>query len=218
MVFRMNIFNFIKWRIIDIKFKKKWRIKNANNSCELKGYIPLENINIGQLSYGDINVTWIDNQSKISIGSCCSIAPNVHFLSGAEHNITTLSSYPFRVRVLNDVKFEAKSKGDIVVDDDVWIGYGAVILSGVHIGQGAVIGAGAVVTKDVAPYTIVGGVPAKIIKKRFSDPVINYLLTLDYSKLNNELILNYIDTLYDDIEGMDLELVKKRFEWFPKKI
>lgn len=70
---------------------------------------------------------------------------------------------------LQKVKHEATSKGDIVVKDDVWIGYGSIILSGVHIGQGAVIAAGSVVSHDVPPYAIVGGVPARLIKYRFSE-------------------------------------------------
>ena len=106
---------------------------------------------------------------------------------------------------------ERFSKGNIEVDDDVWIGYGATIMSGAHIGQGAVVAAGAVVTKDVAPYAIVGGVPVKIIKYRFPEAMIEELLKIDYSKLTEEAIKSHIDELYTELEDVG------QLEWLPKK-
>lgn len=88
---------------------------------------------------------------------------------------------------------EAISKGDIIVKDDVWIGRNALIMSGVNIGQGAVIAAGAVVTKDVPPYAIVGGVPAKVIRYRFEEEIINELVNVDFDKFNVEFIRSNID-------------------------
>jgi len=111
----------------------------------------------------------------------------------------------------------AISQGDITVDDDLWIGFRSTIMSGVHIGQGAVVAAGAVVTKDVPPYAIVGGVPAKIIKYRFSPEVIEQLLKLDYSKLSDNMIRERIDDLYTSLEGKSPEEVEKLLAWFPKK-
>ena len=104
-----------------------------------------------------------------------------------------------------------------MVDDDVWIGYGVIVMSGVHIGQGAVIAAGAVVTKDVPPYAIVGGVPSKVIKYRFNQSIIGFLLTLDYEKLDTELVQSHIDELYSPIDGMELDDIKEVYRWFPKK-
>ena len=127
-----------------------------------------------------------------------------------------MSTYPFRVGILGD-KIEAFGKGDITVDDDVWIGFGATILSGVHIHQGAVVAAGAVVSKDVPPYAIVGGTPAKVIRYRFEKPVIDFLLTLDYGKLDEELIRQYVDELYKPIGGMKLDDIKELYSWFPKQ-
>lgn len=106
---------------------------------------------------------------------------------------------------------DAFSKGDIIVDDDVWIGYGATIMSGVHIGQGAVVAAGAVVTKDVPPYAIVGGVPAKVIKYRFEPEMIEELLKVDYSKLTKEDIEKHIDDLYKKLKD------PSQLDWMPKK-
>ena len=103
------------------------------------------------------------------------------------------------------------SKGDITVDNDVWIGYGATIMSGVHIGQGAIVAAGAVVTKDVPPYAIVGGVPAKVIKYRFEPELIKELLKIDYSKLTKEKVEKHIDDLYAELKD------KRQLDWMPKK-
>lgn len=123
------------------------------------------------------------NGDGLRIGKFCSIACGAKFIfTSANHAINALSTYPFPLFFEEWGLSAAKvtdawdNKGDIVVGNDVWIGYEAVLLSGVHIGDGAVIGARAVVTKDVAPYTIVGGVPAKPIRKRFSQAVIDRLL------------------------------------------
>ena len=106
--------------------------------------------------------------------------------NSANHSLSSLSTYPFPIFFEEwklDVKDTTKAwdnKGDIVLGNDVWIGYEAVILAGVTIGDGAVVGARAVVTKDVPPYTIVGGVPAKPIRKRFSQEKIDTLLKIKW--------------------------------------
>lgn len=124
-----------------------------------------------------------------------------------EHSITGIMTYP----LIDDVKINSRSKGAIIVDDDVWIGYGATIMSGVHIGQGAVVAAGAVVTKDVPPYAIVGGVPAKVIKYRFEPEMIEELLKIDYGKLTKEDIAKHIDDLYTELND------PSQLDWMPKK-
>lgn len=123
------------------------------------------------------------NHDKLYIGKFCSIACGVRFLfNSANHSMASLSTYPFPIFFeewgldVSRITDAWDNKGDIVVGNDVWIGYEAVILAGVTIGDGAIIGTRAVVTKDVPPYTIVGGVPAKVIRKRFSDDVISALL------------------------------------------
>ena len=125
------------------------------------------------------------NGDKLKIGKFCSIACGAKFIfTSANHKMASLSTYPFPIFFAEwgldakNIRDAWDNKGDIVVGSDVWIGYEAVTLSGVHIGDGAIIGARAVVTKDVAPYTIVGGVPAKPIRRRFDDETIEKLESL----------------------------------------
>lgn len=125
------------------------------------------------------------NGDRLVIGKFCSIACGAKFLfNSANHTLGSLSTYPFPLFYeewglsRRDVADAWDNKGDIVIGNDVWIGYEAVILAGVTIGDGAVVGARAVVTRDVPPYTIVGGVPARPIRKRFSEAAISALLEM----------------------------------------
>lgn len=127
------------------------------------------------------------NHDKLKIGKFCSIACGAKFLfNSANHTVKSLSTYPFPIFFeewgldVKDITSAWDNKGDIVIGNDVWIGYEAVIMSGVTIGDGAIIGTCAVVTKDVPPYTIVGGVPAKQIRKRFPEEIISELLKLKW--------------------------------------
>ena len=127
------------------------------------------------------------NHDKLKIGKFCSIACGAKFLfNSANHTVKSLSTYPFPIFFgewglrVEDIAAAWDNKGDIVIGNDVWIGYEAVIMSGVTIGDGAIIGTRAVVTKDVPPYTIVGGVPAKQIRKRFPEKTISELLKLKW--------------------------------------
>ena len=127
------------------------------------------------------------NHDRLIIGKFCSIACGAKFLfNSANHTMASLSTYPFPL-FFEEWELEKKNvteawnnKGDIIIGNDVWIGYEAVIMAGVHIGDGAIIAARAVVTKDVPPYTIVGGTPAKEIRKRFDQDVIEQLLILKW--------------------------------------
>ena len=122
-------------------------------------------------------------REKLIIGKFCSIACGTKFLFNcANHSLKSLSTYTFPLFYeeweleKSNITTAWDNKGDIVIGNDVWIGYEAVIMAGVHIGDGAIIAARAVVTKDVPPYTIVGGTPAKEIRKRFDAEVIEQLL------------------------------------------
>ena len=135
------------------------------------------------------------NKEKLIIGRYCSIACGAKFMfTSGNHNMTSLSTYPFPIFdkewELNgaDITDAWDNNGDIVIGNDVWIGYEAVIMQGVHIGDGAIIGTRAVVTKDVPPYTIVGGVPAKEIRKRFSEDVIAKLIDLQWWNWDDEKV------------------------------
>lgn len=149
------------------------------------------------------------NHDRLIIGKYCSIACGARFLfNSANHTMRSLSTYPFPLfydewehgmRV--DKAWD--NKGDIVIGNDVWIGYEAVIMAGVTIGDGAIIGTRAVVTKDVPPYTIVGGVPAKPIRKRFSEDVIERLLSLKWWDLSPETV----STIIKDIQEGNIDSV-----------
>lgn len=125
------------------------------------------------------------NHERLIIGKFCSIACGVKFLFNcANHTLKSLSTYTFSLFYedweleKSNVASACDNKGDIVIGNDVWIGFEAVILAGVKIGDGAIIGTRAVVTKDVPPYSIVGGIPAKVIRKRYSPDIIEQLLSL----------------------------------------
>ena len=136
------------------------------------------------------------------IGKFCSIACGAKFLfTSANHTQTSLSTYPFPIFFeewdlnIQDITDAWDNKGDIIIGNDVWIGYEAVIMSSVTIGDGAIIGARAVVTKDIPPYAIVGGVPAKIIRKRFSDDVVCALQITRWWDWPEEKIKKYISDI-----------------------
>lgn len=127
------------------------------------------------------------HRERLIIGKFCSIACGTKFLFNcANHTLKSLSTYTFPLFYeeweleKSNIATAWDNKGDIVIGNDVWIGYEAVIMAGVHIGDGAIIAARAVVTKDVPPYTIVGGTPAKEIRKRFDAEVIEQLLILKW--------------------------------------
>lgn len=139
------------------------------------------------------------NHDKLIIGKFCSIACGAKFLfNSANHTLASLSTYPFPLFFeewgldKKNVAMSWDNKGDIIIGNDVWIGFEAVILAGVTIGDGAIIGTRAVVTKDVPPYTIVGGIPAKPIKKRFDEDVISDLLCVKWWNWSNEKIARNI--------------------------
>lgn len=152
------------------------------------------------------------NHDTLKIGKFCSIACGAKFLfNAANHNLNSLSTYAFPIFFEEwglpadpaSISAAWENKGDIVVGNDVWIGYEAVILAGVTIGAGAIIGTRAVVTKDVPPYTIVGGVPAKPIRKRFDENTIAALESIRWWDRDEEWIRRHIAAIQSgDISGL----------------
>lgn len=151
------------------------------------------------------------NQERLIIGKFCSIACGAKFLfNTANHSLTSLSTYPFLL-FFEEWKLDKQkiadgwdNRGDIRIGNDVWIGFEAVILAGVTIGDGAIIGTRAVVTKDVPPYTIVGGVPAKPIRRRFDDRTVTKLLHMKWWNWPEEKIARNIRA----IQSGRLELIR----------
>lgn len=186
-----------------------------NQTVYLKNVVTRQNIEVGDYTiYNDFvndprdfeknNVLYQYpiNGDKLCIGKFSSIACGARFIfNSANHALKSLSNYTFPIFFeewgldAQNITSAWDNKGNIVIGNDVWIGYEAVILSGVTIGDGAVIGARAVVTKDVSPYTIVGGVPAKPIRKRFDDETISALLECRWWDWDKEKIARNLDAI-----------------------
>ncbi|MDO4179039.1 MAG: CatB-related O-acetyltransferase [Phascolarctobacterium sp.] len=210
-ILRYSLVGFMKRLHVRYYHKIVWRLANPHNYTECDLPQGTKFITVGNYTYGKLRVLVSKAGPELKIGHFVSIAQDVVFVLGHEHSYKGISSYPFKVMCLQSETAEDLSKGDIVVGDDVWIGHGAIIMSGVHIGQGAVVAAGSVVTKDVPPYAIVGGNPAKIIKYRFDEGMIEQLLKIDYSKLTKEMVAEHIEELYVPLQD------KEQLEWLGKK-
>ena len=154
------------------------------------------------------------NHDKLLIGKFCSIACGAKFIfTSANHTLKSLSSYTFPLFFeewdlpKTEVAAAWDNKSDIMIGNDVWIGYEAVVMPGVYVGNGAIIGARAVVTKDVEPYAIVGGVPAKPIRKRFDQDTILKLESLQWWNLPYEQIKQLVPFITSgDIQNLSIRL------------
>ena len=198
-ILKYSILNDLRKHIKLNAFRRKWVRQHPESELIPMNCFPSGVVEVGRYSYGELNVVTFDFKTKLRIGSFVSIAQQVTFLLDVEHYIDHLSTFPWKVKMLGESTPETFSKGDIVIDDDVWIGYGATIMSGVHVAQGAVIAAGAVVTKDVPAYAVVGGVPAKVIKFRFGNECIDELEKIEFSNLTDRMIRNNLTALYEDV-------------------
>lgn len=160
-------------------------------------------VEVGKHTYGFPEIFFPLSGKKLYIGNFCSIGQRVTIFLGGNHRTDWVSTYPFRR--FDNVFFkssnctgETSSKGDVIIGNDVWIGYGAAILSGVTIGDGAVIGAFSVVSKNIPPYSIAAGNPAKIIRQRFEPEIINELLQIAWWEWDDKKINDNVDLLCDD--------------------
>lgn len=207
----MLIINYFVKKIRLLICKIKWRLLNKANHTWMGDYFDSKLVTVGKETYGTINVINYSSDKRLQLGCFCSISPGVMFIVCGDHPVNTFSSYPYKV-FFGHSKYEALSKGDITVGDDVWLGYGSIVLSGVHIGQGAVIAAGSVVTKDVPDYAIVAGNPAKILRYRFSVEIINELKKIDFSKINGNIVNKYEEEMYSPILNINQVDLFKRFQ------
>lgn len=208
--------------------KKIYPRSGDNQTVYLKSVITRPNIEVGDFTiYNDFvndprdfeknNVLYHYpiNHDRLIIGKFCSIACGAKFIFNcANHTLKSLSTYTFPLFFeewdlpKSDVVSAWDNKGDIVIGNDVWIGYDAIIMAGVTIGDGAIIGTRAVVTKDVEPYSIVGGVPAKEIRKRFSTDIIARLQELQWWNWDADIIRNSIKAIQDgDLGSLDCHFI-----------
>ncbi len=195
-------------------------LKNYDKLCFLKNIIKNPNIIVGDYTYYDdfedvhnfeknVKYHFDFTGDQLIIGKFCMIASDVKFImNGANHLSNAISTYPFAVFGNGwENAMEGKTypnKGNIEIGNDVWIGYNATIMAGVKIGDGAIIATNATVVSDVKPYTIVGGNPAKEIKKRFSPEIIERLLKLQWWNWDIEKITKNVQNLTDlDIDKLE---------------
>lgn len=171
--------------------------------------------NISQTTFGRYSYCGLECQIvNAEIGSFCSISDHV-FIGGAEHPMDWLSTSPVFQNTRHSgpkkrfAKFDLPKTKKTIIGNDVWIGHGVTIKQGVTVGNGAVIGSNALVTKDVQPYSVVGGVPAKIIKYRFDLPIINRLEEIQWWNLPDEEITKRIDLFH--LKNLTLEELNKFF-------
>lgn len=190
--------------------------------CFIKNVITRPNIIVGDYTYYDdkdgperfeerVTHHYEFIGDKLIIGRFCAIARGVEFImNGANHRMGSVTTYPFNImgggweKAVPSLE-ELPYKGDTVIGNDVWIGQNAVILPGVHIGDGAIIAANAVVATNVAPYTIVGGNPARLIRRRFDEELTEYLLQLKWWDWPAEKIFRHLDELC----SADLERIRR---------
>ncbi|MCM0761205.1 MULTISPECIES: Vat family streptogramin A O-acetyltransferase [Sporomusa] len=198
--------------------------ENIKTVCYIKNLPAKPNVEIGDYTYYSDNKNPPENfyeciqhhyeflGDKLIIGKFCAVAEGVTFImNGANHRMDGITTYPFNIfgggweKAAPAVE-QLPFKGDTVVGNDVWIGQKVTIMPGVKIGDGAIIAANATVTKNVEPYAIVGGNPARLIKKRFSDEMIELLLKLQWWNWDEQKIFNNLKLL---VSGNDIVAVKK---------
>lgn len=195
--------------------------ENIKSLCFIKNVITRPNIIVGDYTYYDdidgaerfeerVTHHYEFNGDKLIIGKFCAIARGIEFvMNGANHRMCSVTTYPFNImgggwEKSTPSMSDLPLKGDTVVGNDVWIGQNVTVMPGVHIGDGAVIGANSVVASDIPPYHIAAGNPCRIIRKRFDDELIRYLLELKWWDRDPEWIFNNLDALCSG----DLSLIR----------
>ncbi|APR04067.1 CatB-related O-acetyltransferase [Thauera chlorobenzoica] len=181
-------------RLLD-RFRRRWRRQKRSLQERFPQYA------IGRGSYGDLTVRSWKEGTTLTIGAYCSIAAGVKVFLGGEHRADWVTTFPFPAIWPADaghITGHPRSRGDVVIGNDVWLGTEAMIMSGVTIGDGAVVGARAVVTRDVPPYAIVAGNPARIVRYRFDPVIIARLLRARWWHWSDDRIRTYLPLLLSD--------------------
>lgn len=184
-------------------------IEGVTRTCFLKNIIKSKLIEVGDYTYYDDPVDIYNFEKnvlyhfdfmgdKLIIGKYCQLASGIRFImNGSNHSMAGISTYPFRVmgKAWAAAPMAVTSKGNTVVGNDVWIGNSVTVMQGITIGHGAIIGTNSLVTKNVEPYSIVGGNPAQVIRKRFDDETIDFLLELAWWDWPIEKITQNIEAI-----------------------
>ncbi len=201
--------------------------ENMKTVCFIKNLPGRSNVEIGDYTYYSDNKNSPENfynqiqyhyefmGDKLVIGKFCAIAEGVNFImNGANHRMDGFTTYPFSLfgmgweKVIPTLE-QLPFKGDTLIGNDVWIGQYATIMPGIKIGDGAIIASNSTVTKDVEPYSIVGGNPAKLIKKRFDNEIVDLLLSLKWWNWDEEKIFKNLEEL---VSAKDIETLKRLSE------
>lgn len=189
-----------------MRFDRAWRKSNRHNETSIGKYMfPRGVVQVGHATYGLLNVQslYATPDEKLIIGNYVSIASDSLFLLGTNHQTETITTYPLHSKLVGRTPMDALSKGPIIVEDEAWIGSNAIVLSGVTIGKGAIVAAGAIVTKSVPPYAIVGGNPAKIIRYKFSKDIVEELMSFRLTDVPVEWFKTHISLMYQKIKSAD---------------
>lgn len=160
-------------------------------------------VDIGKHTYGlsPRNFFLFTKNDRVQIGKFCSFAHGVTIVASGEHNHAAVSTFPFYANWLEKgPERDTLTKGPVTIGNDVWVGINATILSGVTIGDGAVVSACSLVVKDVPPYAIVGGVPAKVLKYRFAPDVIEELLKIKWWDMDDDKLREQVEDFYVDVD------------------
>lgn len=208
-----KILNVLAYKIKLLFFKINWRKSNKHNFTTVNNIFPLNFVKVGKFTYGPLNIYNCEKEnSGLQIGNFCSIALDVKFILGGNHFTNRLLTYPIEPMVKNTGNAGSYSKGKITIGHDCWIGNGAIILSGVNLGNGSIVAAGAIVSKSFPSYSVIGGSPAKLIKRRFSDEITNELNKNQdfYDRIESKNFKNYKDfqIVIKDVE--ELKSIIKR--------
>lgn len=198
--------------------------ENIRTVCYIKNLPSRPNVEIGDYTYYSDNKNSPENfydhiqhnyeflGDKLIIGKFCAIAEGVTFImNGANHRMDGITTYPFNIfaggwEKVTPTLEQLPFKGDTVIGNDVWLGQNVTIMPGVVIGDGAIVASNSTVVKDIEPYTIVGGNPAKVIKKRFNDETIIALLKLQWWNWDEQQIFDHLEQL---VSVHDMDTLKK---------